>query len=154
MINLQQVPYWYSVDLFFADAAAIGTQVSNALRVNDVHFVCTAILVTSRIDDTGVRFGGTDDVGTNKTGSQPDSAYLINIKDGTMSRNHMDVPIDAGILGGAGVPRTLPVPLLMRKGSTFTCTVTNLKQTAAGVGQDCRVIFEGYNDFGLTLAGD
>jgi len=146
----RRTPFTYSVFLAFADAAAVGTQLQDAIRIDsDCDFICTAIRVGARIDDTGRIAEGPVLDGASATGGWPDAPFLVQFEEAGRGRTLQDRALDARLLYGADgqSEQRLAVPKMLVGGTTLTVTVSLLKQAAAGTGWDCTVALLGYKDF-------
>lgn len=140
-------PYYYQAEINFADAAAIGSQLTDSVRITDTPFVCTQIIVISRIDDFGTWLNGDDQDGSaDQAGGWPDPGVRIQLQETGTDRFMAQTAID-GLVWGALRNRPLPVPKLFRASSTVTVTATLMRLLASGTGLDVRVVFEGYQQF-------
>lgn len=143
---IQQQPYWYQATLSFADAAVVGTSDQVSIRITDTDFVCTRILLTSRVDDTGILVVADDVDASGGDGGAPDPAITLAIQETGTDRSMMNTQVDGLVFGFLG-NRGLPVPKLFRASSTVTFNVTLRRQLAAGTGLDLRIILEGWNQY-------
>lgn len=141
-----QQPYWYGVTVSFADSAAVGTADQVSIRITDTDFICTRIILTSRIDDTGILVVADDVDASGGDGGAPDPAVTIAIQETGTDRSLMNTQIDGLVFGLLG-NRALPVPKLFRASSTVTFNVTLLRDVAAGTGLDLRISLEGWNQY-------
>jgi hypothetical protein len=141
--------YYYSSTFLFADAAAIGTTITQGIRISqESAFVCTAIQCGARVDDTGVVVsqGTTDGSSAAATVTLPDAPFTLALTDGGSDRTLQNEAVDAGLAYSAigGLRGTLGRPRLFKPNSNVTLTVALLKAAAANTGFDCRVHLLGF----------
>lgn len=143
----------YSGTINFADAAAIGTQGTVAIRISqEAAFFATAIRCGCRLDDTGNMVTAASTDGTYAAaagegdGGVPDAPFLLQITDGGNDRLMHNEAVDAGLVYGThgNSPMTLAKPKLFKPNATLTCTATLLKAAAAGTGFDVRIALLGF----------
>lgn len=150
-------PAWYPLLFQFADAAAVGTTLQQAIRVADSLFCCTAILVATRVDDTGALIAATDVGGFGggtftEVGGPIDPAVTLQFTETGSQRNYViggPQSLDAWFFSHA---RPLPQPIWVNASSQIQVTVALLKLAEAARGLDVRVTFEGYHDDSRMVA--
>lgn len=144
------------VTINFADAAAIGTVGTGAIRISqEAAFFCTAIRCNARLDDTGNVCTITSTDGAYAAaagegdGGWPDAPFLLQIQDGGNDRLLHNEPVDAAMVYGThgGSENKLGRPKLFKPNSTVVVTATMLKAAGAGTGFDVRVALVGFKVF-------
>jgi len=140
--------YVYQLTFNLADAAAIGTIASGAIRISqEAAFVCTAIQCGCRVDDTGNHVGLASTAGAAEAGAIADAPYTIALLDGGTDRQLQNQEVDAALVYsayGAMGQGKLGRPKLFRPNSNVQVNVTTLKAAAGTTGFDIRVALIGY----------
>jgi len=153
---LDQQPYWYQMLVEFATNAAVGATADQTLRITDTHFVCTQIKVFTRIDTCGQRMTMDDmpaATAVDGAGGVPDAAVLVFLEETGTDRQLSNMALDGAVWNPVeGGP--LPRPKLFKKSSTVKARFTLERAANTNQGIDCRLVLEGYHDYGLQLPGD
>lgn len=119
----------YRVQIPFIASAAVGTSATGTVTIDrGEDFVCTALMVTHRINTTGIvsGFGNADGAAGNS--SPMDAPFTVSIGEGSGDRLWSNLPVSALIYSPHGpMQGRLARPQRLVGGTTLNCSVAPTK---------------------------